>query len=105
TVTTTAAPMPPETVTTASAATAEAATTATAMAATAAVSDELYVGLACPNILLVEDIERCQGDVRDFLLTKCEVVILAGLHCRDICWADWRCRCPARQRQRQSRSA
>ena len=79
-------------------------TTVATVTAVAAVSDELYVGLACSDILLVEDIERRQADIRDFLFTKSEVVTLSGVrrrrrypHIRAYRYSG----CAARQRQRQ----
>jgi hypothetical protein len=65
-----------------------------AMAPVAPMSDELYVGLGCADMLLVENIERRQANVGDFLLTKCEVVILAGVPCRDVYWAELALRMP-----------
>jgi hypothetical protein len=47
---------------------------AAAVAPAAAMSDKLYVGLRGSDIFLVEDIERRQADIGDFLLTEHEVI-------------------------------
>ena len=75
---------------------------AAAVAPAAAMVDELYVGLGGADIFLVEDIERRQADIRDFLFTKSEVVILSGVkrgypHLRTYGYGG----CAARHRQRQ----
>jgi hypothetical protein len=52
-------------------------TAATAMAAVTAVTDQLYAR-AGSDVFLVKDIEGRQADVRDFLLTKCEIISLVA---------------------------
>lgn len=61
-------------------------TAATAVAATAAASDELHAGVGFADVFLIEDIERRQSDVGDFLLTESEFVAISGaprrrIHC------------------------
>jgi hypothetical protein len=63
-----------------------AAPVAAAMAAATAVSDKFYAGAGFPDILLIEDIERRQSDVGDFLLTESEFVAISDapgrrIHC------------------------
>jgi hypothetical protein len=67
------------------AAAAMAAPVAAAMAAVAA-ADKFYAGAGFPDILLIEDIERRQSDVGDFLLTESEFVAISDaprrrIHC------------------------
>src|SRR5262245_53490072 len=73
-----------------------------AAVAVAAVSDKLYVGPGCPDVFLVEDIERRQGNVGNFLLTKSDFLALSGVPGRHVGWLScgYR-RCAARQRQGQ----
>ena len=53
--------------------------TATATAGTASGGQPWFSGERCwSGIFLVEDIERCQTDVGEFLLTKKEFVVLQG---------------------------
>ena len=64
---------------------AAAAVAAAAAASAAAASGKLYA--ECAGVLFVEDIERRQADVRDFLLTECDVMTHSGafrrhMHCR-----------------------
>ena len=109
----TAAPPPAATASAASAAVAAAAMTAasatvTTMAAVAAVATMAAMAdklnhRRCVS-LFVEDIERRQADIRDFLFTKSEVVTLSGVrrrrrypHIRAYRYSG----CAARQRQRQ----
>jgi hypothetical protein len=69
------------------------ATSAASTAVTASpVSGKLYGGLGCSDIFFVEDIERRQADVRDFLFTESDFVRCRPNGCS---------RCAARQRQRQ----
>src|SRR5262245_33166921 len=71
-------------------------------ATTTAMSDKLYVGPGCPDVFLVEDIERRQGNVGNFLLTKSDFLALSGVPGRHVGWLScgYR-RCAARQRQGQ----
>ncbi len=48
-----------------------------AVAAAAAVSDKLNAGPGFPDVFLVEDIERRQGNVGDFLLAESDFVAIA----------------------------
>jgi hypothetical protein len=48
-----------------------------AVAATAATSDKLNAGPGFPDVFLVEDIERRQGNVGDFLLAESDFVALS----------------------------
>jgi hypothetical protein len=87
----------------ASAAMATAAAMVAAMAAmAAAVADKLYIRQRCSVGFLVEDIERRQADVGDFLLTESYVVTISGVPHWDICRPPGCCGCDTRQRQRQS---
>ena len=104
---------PPPAASTTSAAAAAAAASATSVAASAAsaasvaavataVSGKLQAGLGCSGVFLVEDVERRQADVSDFLLKESVFVSHSRVLRRHI-----RCRptgyrgCAARQRQRQ----
>ncbi|MGC2410503.1 MAG: hypothetical protein WA441_11050, partial [Methyloceanibacter sp.] len=51
----------------------------TASAASSPVSGKLYGGLGCSNIFLVEDIERRQTDIGDFLFTESYFVARCGV--------------------------
>src|SRR5262245_21202970 len=71
-------------------------------ATTTAMSDKLYVGPGCPDVFLVEDIERRQGNVGNFLLTKSDFLALCGAPGRHVgCLSCGYRRCAARLRQRQ----
>jgi hypothetical protein len=60
---------------TATAATASpAASAATSAAATSTTPGDFFAELMCCSVFLVEDIERRQADVRDFLLTEKDFV-------------------------------
>jgi hypothetical protein len=75
-------------------------TATTAAAATAATPDELYAGSQCCDVFFVEDVERRQADVGDFLLGESDFVAQSSVRRRHI-----RCRptgCAARQRERQT---
>ena len=97
-------PQPPAT--SAAAATSAPTSAASAASATAAASPgKLYGGLGCSDIFLVEDIERSQADIRDFLFTESYFVARCGVLRRRIRCGHLDCRgCAARQRQRQSGS-
>jgi hypothetical protein len=65
----------------------------------ASAADKLYAGLGCPDVFLVEDIERRQGNVGNFLLTKSDFGVPGRhVHCRSSGYRG----CAARHRQRQS---
>jgi hypothetical protein len=53
------------------------AATAAAMTASAAVPNKFYVWLSCAFAFLVEDVERRQADVRDFFLTKEDLIAIS----------------------------
>ena len=60
---------------TASAASVAASAASVGVAAVAAsVPDKLYAGLGRSDVFLIEDIERRQADVRDFLFTESDLV-------------------------------
>jgi hypothetical protein len=67
------------------ASTAVAASTSAAVAATAAMADELYARLSCVFAFFVEDIERRQADVGDFLLTESDLIAISGVRRRHNC--------------------
>jgi hypothetical protein len=84
------------------AAPAAAAASASMAASAASPVGKLYAGPGCSGVFLVEDIERCQADVRDFLLTESDLVTHSGVLSRYIRCRSLSCRgCAARQRQRQ----
>ena len=92
----------PSRTTCATCATRAAATTAAA----AASSGKSYAASECSGIFFVEDIERCQADIKDFLLTESDSVTHFGVprqHIRRRLTGC--CGCSARQRQRQPSGA
>ena len=97
----------PATASAASPATASAASPATASAASPATAPaasppgNFFADFRCSGVLLVEDIERRQADVRDFLLTESDFVTRCGVPRRYIrCWPTGSRRCAARKSQR-----
>jgi hypothetical protein len=60
----------------AAAVTTETAATA-AVAASAAVSGKFYSRARGSDVFLVEHIERCQADIRDFLLTEEDLIAIS----------------------------
>jgi hypothetical protein len=92
----------PATASAASPATASAASPATASAASAASPPgKFFADFRCSGVLLVEDIECRQADVRDFLLTESDFVTRYGVPRRYVrCWPTGSRRCAARKNQR-----
>ena len=85
---------------TASASSASSTATTAAAAATAATSDELYAGSQCCDVFFVEDVERRQADVGDFLLGESDFVAHSSVRRRHIRRRPTGC--AARQRERQT---
>ena len=85
---------------TATAPSASSTATTTAAAATAATPDELYAGPQCCDALFVEDVERRQADVGDFLLGESDFVAHSSIRRRPIRRRPTGC--AARQRERQT---
>jgi hypothetical protein len=64
-----------------------------------AMADKLNGGLGRPDVFLVQDIERRQGNVGDFLFTESDFVALARVQGRHSgCGTGGTCGCRARQR-------
>jgi hypothetical protein len=55
-----------------------------AVAAMAAVADKLYAGPGRADVFFVENIERCQGNVGNFLLTESDFVTISRVSRRHI---------------------
>jgi hypothetical protein len=92
---------------TAAASTASAASPGTASAASpgtasaASPPGKFFADFRCSGVLLVEDIECRQADVRDFLLTESDFVTRCGVPRRYVrCWPTGSRRCAARKSQR-----
>ena len=104
TTTATAAPATSPAASAATAASASSTTPAAPTASTAAHCELLSLTeLGCSGVFPVEDIERRQADVRDFLLTESDFVTRGGVPRRNIRCRTASCRgCTARQRQRHA---
>jgi hypothetical protein len=92
---------------TASAASATSGAASATSATASATSGKLFAEPGCSGVLLVEDIERPQADVGDFLLIESDFVTRCVTRC-DVARRHIRCRsggscgCAARQRQRHA---
>ena len=84
----------------ASTATAPSASSTATTTAAAATSDELYAGPQCCDVFFVEDVERRQADVGDFLLGESDFVAHSSVRRRHIRRRPTGC--AARQRERQT---
>ena len=85
---------------------AAAANAAGATAAAAAARGKSYAARECSGIFFVEDIERRQADIKDFLLTESDLVTHSGVPRQHIRRRPTSCcGCSARQRQRQPSGA